>query len=261
MKILGLLTLIATFVITGCSTHRSNQSTFRVMTYNIHHGEGLDQKVDLERIADLIKREQVDIVGLQEVDKGVERTARRDLPKELAKLTGMTVYFDRNIDYQGGIYGNAILTKFPIKDKKNTHYKMLHPDEQRGVLQVLLNVRGRKLLFMNTHIDYRPDDAERLTNVEELKSIVADAGKTPVIICGDFNSSPGSRTHKKMKGFLSDTWELVGHGDGFSFSAADPKSRIDYLFISENSIEPLKIEVIKSDASDHLPVVGEFRFR
>ena len=231
------------------------------MTYNIHHGEGIDQKIDLERIADLIKRENVDIVGLQEVDQGVERTSRRDLPKELAKLTGMKIYFDRNIDYQGGIYGNAVLTKFPIKKKKNTHYKMLRPDEQRGVQQVLLNVRGKDLLFMNTHIDYRPDDSERLLNAEELKSIVAAAGKIPVIICGDFNSSPGSATHEKMKGFLSDTWELVGHGDGFSFSADKPASRIDYIFISKDSIAPLKIEVIKSDASDHLPIVGEFQFR
>ncbi len=261
MKNLNLFTLIATLALAGCSTPQQNRSTFRVMTYNIHHGEGLDQKIDLERIADLINREQVDIVGLQEVDKGVERTARRDLPKELAKLTGMKVYFDRNIVYQEGDYGNAVLSRFPMKKKKNTHYQMLHPDEQRGVIQVLLNVHGRELLFMNTHIDYRPADAERLMNVEELRKIVAAAGKTPVIICGDFNSSPGSRTHEKMKEFLSDTWELVGHGDGFSFSAADPKSRIDYLFISEDSIQPLNIEVIKSDASDHLPVVGEFRFR
>ena len=58
--------------------------TFRVMTYNIHHGEGLDRKVDMDRIVDLIKREGADIVALQEVDKGTERTARRDFPAELA---------------------------------------------------------------------------------------------------------------------------------------------------------------------------------
>ena len=59
------------------------------MTYNIHHGEGLDGRVDTARIAALIKQERADIVALQEVDKGVRRTALRDLTAELASLTGM----------------------------------------------------------------------------------------------------------------------------------------------------------------------------
>lgn len=256
-----LLFLFAVFSLVGCATSQTNQSTFRVLTYNIHHGEGIDGKIDLERIAALIKESKADIVGLQEVDRGVERTARRDLPKELAKLTGMNVDFDRNIIYQGGDYGNAVLTKFPIKKKKNTHYKMLREGEQRGVMQVVLNVHGKDLLFMNTHIDYRPDDSERLSNSEEMKKIVAEAGNMPVILCGDFNDSPGSRTHQKIKSFISDTWELIGKGNGFTIPVKNPNNRIDYIWISEKSIEPLKVEVIYSEASDHLPVLGEFRFR
>lgn len=263
MKILSAVFLPVLFMCVGCANTdlKTAPSSFRVLSYNIHHGEGIDKKIDLQRIAAVIKESKADIVGLQEVDRGVERTDRRDLPKELAKLTGMKVYFERNIIYQGGDYGNAVLTKFPIKKKKNTHYKMLWPDEQRGVIQVFLNVHGKDLLFMNTHIDYRPDDAERLLNAEEMRKIIAAAGKTPVILCGDFNSSPGSSTHNKIKEFMSDTWELVGHGDGFSFSAETPASRIDYLWITKDSIQPLQMEVLKSDASDHLPVMGEFRFR
>lgn len=253
--------LVGLLSLAGCATSPANRPAFRVLSYNIHHGEGIDGKIDLERIAALIKENNVDIVALQEVDKGVERTARRDFPKELAQLTGMHVYFDRNIIYQGGDYGNAVLTRFPIKKKKNTHYKMLREGEQRGVLQLVLDVHGKDLLFMDTHIDYRPDDAERVINADELEQIVAKAGKMPVILCGDFNDVPGSRTHQKIKKFLSDTWELVGHGDGFSIPAEKPTSRIDYIWISEQSIQPLKIEVLKSQASDHLPVLGEFRFR
>ena len=88
--------LIATLVLlcfAGCAStsKQASPAVFRVMTYNIHHGEGLDGKVDLQRIAELIKREQADIVALQEVDKGVQRTARRDLPAELAALTGLSL--------------------------------------------------------------------------------------------------------------------------------------------------------------------------
>lgn len=261
MKIISALTLTVLFAIAGCATSRTKDMTFRVLTYNIHHGEGLDQKIDLERIADLIKREKADIVALQEVDKGVERTARRDFPAELAKLTGMTVYFDRNIIYQGGDYGNAVLTRFPIKRKKNTHYKMLREGEQRGVQQLVLNVQGKELLFLNTHIDYRPDNSERLINADELKEIVKRAGRMPVVLCGDFNDFPASKLHQKISSFLTDTWELIGTGDGFTIPAANPRNRIDYIWISGQTLEPVKIEVLKSDASDHLPVLGEFRLR
>lgn len=247
----------------GCatSTSQAEDAPFRVLTYNIHHAEGIDGKIDLERIAKLITENKADIVALQEVDKGVRRTSGRDLPAELAKLTGMNVYFDRNIFFQGGEYGNAVLTKFPIKKKKNTHYKMLREGEQRGVIQLVLDVHGRDLLFMDTHIDYRSDDSERVINADELKQIVAAAGETPVILCGDFNDTPESRTHQKIEKFLSDTWKLIGQGSGLSYSSEHPSERIDYIWISKKSIQPLKIEVLKSIASDHLPVLGEFRFR
>ena len=83
------LLLVAALFGTGCQSapNPPESKTFRVMTYNIHHGEGLDGKVDLLRIAQLIQAEGADIVALQEVDKGVERTQRRDLPAELAALT------------------------------------------------------------------------------------------------------------------------------------------------------------------------------
>src|SRR5688572_9491457 len=121
-------------------------ATLRVMSYNIHHGEGLDKRLDLERIAEVITDASADIVGLHEVDRGCERTQKRDLPAELAQLTGMKVVFEKNISYQGGEYGNAVLSRFPIKSSKNTHYKMLRAGEQRGVLQLVLEVHGREVL-------------------------------------------------------------------------------------------------------------------
>src|SRR5690606_31253642 len=136
-------------------------------------------------------------------------TGRRDLPAELAQLTGLQVHFGKNIDYQGGEYGNAVLTRFPITSAQNTHFRMLRAGEQRGVLQLVLDVQGREVLFLNTHLDYARDDAERLSNAEELRRIVADAGARPVILCGDFNATPGSRPIEKIAGFLADAWVLA----------------------------------------------------
>src|SRR5687767_9252619 len=88
--------------------------SIRVMTYNIHVGVGMDKKLDLQRIADVINKERPDLVGLQEVDRGVERTQRKDEIVELASLTKMEYAFAHNLDYQGGQYGVAILSRFKI---------------------------------------------------------------------------------------------------------------------------------------------------
>src|SRR6266536_5341306 len=92
----------------------ASRSTVRVMTYNIHVGVGMDKKLDLQRIADVINDQRADLVGLQEVDRGVERTEGRDEIAELAKLTSMNYAFAHNLDYQGGQYGVAVLSRVPI---------------------------------------------------------------------------------------------------------------------------------------------------
>ena len=136
-----LMRLCCVATLCGCTVPNDQEAapTFRVMTYNMHHGEGLDKRVDLQRIADLIKHEGADIVALQEVDKGTERTARRDFPAEFARLTGLTCVFSNNYTYQGGEYGNAVLTRFPVVQATNTHYVKVNETEQRGILQLTLD--------------------------------------------------------------------------------------------------------------------------
>jgi endonuclease/exonuclease/phosphatase family metal-dependent hydrolase len=171
------------------------------------------------------------------------------------------VHFENNFNHQGGFYGNAVLTRFPIKRAKNIHYKMLQPGEQRGVLQLLLDVHGRDVLFVNTHLDYKPNEPERALNVGELQGIVSAAGRMPVILVGDFNAVPTSGTIGKIKAFLTDTWERVGQGDGFTIPVRKPTKRIDFVFITPETIEPVAMSVLRSEASDHLPIVAELRLK
>jgi len=237
-------------------------ATFRAMTFNIHHGEGTDGRIDLERIAALITAEGADLVALQEVDRGVERTSRRDLPAELAALTGMTAVFSSNYAFQGGEYGNAVLTRFPVRRWANTHLRMLRAGEQRGVLQVVVDAHGRDLLFLATHIDYRPDDAERLLNVEQFREVLAQYGGLPALFGGDFNDTPGSRTYAGMAELFDDVWVAAGEGDGFTIPSRGPTRRIDYLWVLKGSpLRPLRAWVPPSDASDHLPLAAEFAFQ
>jgi endonuclease/exonuclease/phosphatase family metal-dependent hydrolase len=251
--------LLGASLFSGCATASKQPVALRVMTYNIQHGAGADSKIDLLRTAEAIKREHPDIVALEEVDKGVERTARRDLTAELAALTGMTGYFNNNFFFQGGEYGNAVLTRFPILSSTNSHYQMIRPKEQRGIIQLTLDVKGRKVLFMVTHIDYRGDDTERLLNADEIRKLIKPYGSIPMILCGDFNDTPGSRTYRKIHEMFADTWELVGQGQALTYSSINPHKRIDYIWIPQNkSIIPLKAWVPNTKASDHFPLVADF---
>lgn len=248
----------------GCSTGgvpSNDLSPFRVMTYNIHHGEGVDGKFDLERIAGLIKAEQADVVALQEVDRGVARTKKMDLPAELSRLTGMTCLFSNNFHYQGGEYGNALLTRFPVVSQTNLHYRMLHTNEQRGSLLAQLSVGRRNLVVVSTHLDFRPAHEERLENIRQMKEWLRSFGATPIIICGDFNATPGSPTHQAMKEEFKDAWNEISKEPGYTFSSKEPRKRIDYVFFRGAQLIPVRAWSPSSEASDHLPLVVEFKWR
>lgn len=268
MSLVLFLSTVATFcgVLLGDESGQKVPSEgpipFRVMTYNIHHGRGVDGKVDLERIASLIRDARPDVVALQEVDQGVERTQGRDLPAELGRLTGMKPVFGPNLKFQGGDYGNLILTSHPIKSVFNTHYKMLREGEQRGLLRVELEVEGRRIWVWNTHLDYRPEPAERLSNVREIEGYLNEIGGVPVLLCGDFNEEPGQPAVKRLSERFSDSWSQLGLEDlGFTYSSTEPRKRIDFIFCSKSSgLKPRQGEVLPSEASDHLPVLLEFEW-
>lgn len=239
-----------------------NPQVIRVMTFNIHHGRGLDGKVDIERQANVIKEANPDVVGVQELDRNVARSGGIDEIGELARLTGMTFYFDKNIDFQGGEYGNAVLTRLPILLQTNSYYKSMHPGERRAVQQVVLDAGGRKVVLLNTHMDYRPEDEERLRNIDQLESVMTNYTGLPMILTGDLNDDPGSRTHKRFKELFADAWELAGQGDGFTYVGHDRSKRLDYILLSNtNLLEVVAIRVIDTGASDHKPVVADIRLK
>src|SRR5688500_20212310 len=104
------------------------------MTYNIHVGVGMDKKLDLQRIADVINAARPDLVGLQEVDRGVKRTEGKDEIVELAAMTRMEYAFAPNLDYQGGKYGVAIISRLPIKHTAHRMYEISGDSFHRGIL-------------------------------------------------------------------------------------------------------------------------------
>src|SRR4030095_1437701 len=131
-----MLRLVACLLLLWTGTPAFAKRKIRVMTYNIHVGVGMDKKLDLQRIADVINRERPDLVGLQEVDRGVERTQRKDEIVELAAMTKMEYAFAPNLNYQGGHYGVAILSRFKINSIDHRMYQNKRETERRGMLRV-----------------------------------------------------------------------------------------------------------------------------
>lgn len=239
----------------------SPKKTVRVMTYNIHVGVGMDKKLDLQRIADVINREHPDLVGLQEVDRGVKRTEGKDEIAELAAMTRMHSAFAHNLDYQGGQYGVAILSRFPITHIDHRKFENKRVAERRGMLHVEVDVGGKVLHFVSTHLDYQHADG-RLFEAEQLLGYLAEV-TAPLIIAGDFNDEPSGSTYKLMSGRLSDVWiSARARGDGLSYPADRPVKRIDYVFaMPAKRIKPKRAWVVKTLASDHLPVVADLEIR
>src|SRR4030095_14957365 len=191
-----MLRLVACLLLLWTGTPAFAKRKIRVMTYNIHVGVGMDKKLDLQRIADVINRERPDLVGLQEVDRGVERTQRKDEIVELAQLTRMEYAFAPNLDYQGGKYGVAILSRFPIGRIDHRMYQNKREAERRGMIRVEVKVAGKALNFVTTHLDYQYKDGG-LVEAEQMLEFLRDV-KGPLIVVGDFNDEPSGTTYKLM---------------------------------------------------------------
>lgn len=229
----------------------------RVLSYNIRHGEGMDHKLDLARIAGVIKSVEPHIVALQEVDKGCKRSEGLDEPAELGKLTGMTPIFDRNIPFQGGEYGNAVLSKLPITAWKNLHLPSHYAGEQRGCLVVDVtapNDDKTPIRFLATHIDYRPDDAERMDSVKAIAKVVEDHPDVPAILAGDLNSLPDSRTIAAF----GELWTRTDSAPTLTFPADVPNRQIDYILVRPAPRwKVVELRVLDEPvASDHRPLLA-----
>ena len=244
-----------------CAAPPLSSKTLRVMTYNIHVGVGVDKKLDLPRVAGVINAQHPDLVGLQEVDRGVTRTQRIDEIVELSKLTRMDYAFAFNLHYQGGQYGVAILSRFPIMATDHRLYQNTREAERRGFIRAEVSVDGRVLNFVTTHLDYQYDDG-RLFEAQQLLKALKDV-QGPLVIVGDFNDIPAGRAYQLMRYQFGDAWiESRSTDEGFSYPTDKPAKRIDYIFFrSTDRVRTKRAWIVDTQASDHVPVVADLEIR
>lgn len=229
----------------------------RMLSYNIHHAEGVDRQLDVERIARVILSVKPDLVALQEVDQKVGRTKSVDQPAELARLTKMHVAFGANIELQGGHYGNAILSRFPIARQKNHLLPSFGGGEQRGVIEaeIALPKPNPPLLLLATHFDYRTDDQERLASVKFIQELVARHDDQPALLAGDLNATPASKTLE----LLATVWTRVNEKPLATIPVHSPKRQIDFiLYRPPARWKVIDVQVLdEAVASDHRAIFSE----
>lgn len=227
----------------------------RVMTYNIHHAEGLDGRLDLERIATVLRDSKAQVIGLQEVDvRFGARSGNVDQARWLAERLGMTVCFSANLRKGSGQFGVATLSALPMSSCNATGLPRRSGEEPRGVLSADITVGSATVRFLNTHLTQKSSQG-REAQARAVSALV-EGSDHPVVVVGDFNTGPHGTAYAALVRHVVDVWPGVGVGTGLTVRPGRLRNRIDYVLASE-AIRPVTAWAPDTRASDHLPVVAD----
>lgn len=237
----------------------------RVLVYNMHAGKDAAGADNLPRIAAFVRETGADLVLLQEVDRGTRRSGGVDQPATLRRLTGYHAAFGKTLDYDGGEYGIALLSRWPVVRDTVVRLPVDPPQERaggsyepRGALVATVAAPGGALTLVDTHLDPSRDDRWRRQEVRAVVAIADSArrgGAARLLVGGDFNSTPESAVQDEARrGGLRDAWATCGRGDGLTYPADSAVKRIDYLYLTGDAA-CAEARVVPSDASDHRPVL------
>lgn len=234
------------------------QTTLRVVADNVRHGQGMDSVVDLERVADVLRPLNADVITLQEIDRGTERTGSMDQARRLGELLGMSAHFGPFMPYQGGQYGMAVLSRLPVEHA--TNHRLPDGDEPRTALEVIVPAGpgGQPVSIVGVHL-YRTEE-ERLAQALAM-SRALETRVHPVILAGDFNSVRGDAV---MRALRDEGWQLVEKsGDHDTFPADAPDREIDFVMMRPAATPAFEVVehrvVAEAFASDHRPLVAVLR--
>jgi endonuclease/exonuclease/phosphatase family metal-dependent hydrolase len=251
----------------GCSPKgvagKQGGKSLRVMTYNIHHcnppSKEASGEIDLEAIVRAIRQEAPDLVALQEVDVNTTRSGAFNQAEEIGRRLGMQAFFAKALDYQGGEYGVAILSRFPLSETAVVQLPQgADPKSENRVLATarVTLPRGQVIRFGSTHLDVR----NAQTREAQVQQIVSVAGReaTPFIVAGDFNAQPGSPAIQVLDKHFTRTCQDCAP----TIPVINPNRTIDFIAFSQGA--PFRVlsqhVVPERYASDHLPVVAELAY-
>lgn len=223
----------------------------RVLTFNIYHGATMQGDFDLDYIANVIRNADPDLVALQEVDFLTRRAKGYDLATELGWRLKMVPLFARAMFYDGGEYGEAILSKHSFVTTRNVPLPFTGDREPRAAVEAITVLSsGDTVAFIGTHLDHTGDDSDRILQARMINEVFAQS-RYPSILAGDLNAVPGS----VPIGILEEVWSSSYERDAPvpTYPSGNPVKKIDYvMFRPADRWKVISREVIQdSVASDH----------
>ena len=237
------------------------QATIRIAAYNVRHGAGMDDRVDLTRAAEVLRALDADVITLQEIDRGVERTGGVDQAAALGEMLGMQAHFGDFMPYQGGEYGMAILSRLPVLGVRNI--RLPDGEEPRTALEVQVvaadpngAAEPRVLSVVGIHLYMTPE--ERLAQADTLSARLRDT-EHPAVLAGDFNSRRGDIV---LRSLLDAGWFVLDkEGSSDTYPADEPVREIDFVMLRPASaFEVVEHRVVDERlASDHRPLLVVLR--
>lgn len=238
---------------------------FRVVTYNIHKCQGLDRRVQPERIVKVLDEVDADIIALQEVLWVHGAESSEDQAHHLARELGYDFRLGENRRLRGNAYGNVVLSRFPLVDSRN-HDISVTGREQRGCLRVDIDLHGRQLLHIyNVHLGTsyteRRSQARMLLQEDVLKN---GDHIGPRVLLGDFNEWTRGLTSKLLNDHFRSADIRIHIGRKRTYPGFMPLLHLDHIYFDQSlALESASLHRSRTAlvASDHLPVIADFRIK
>jgi len=279
-----------------------HDSTFSLLTYNIGYLSGMTNNEavkrnrslfdsNLQNAQNLIKQLQPDIVCFQEIDYESSRSYEVNQEEALTK-TGYTYtarainwdkkyvafpYWPISMHFGKIVSGQSVLSKYPIESQQIDtlakvatapfFYNAFYLERLAQIIKVKVNKRD--IIVINVHLEAFDHETRRIHTLKVLELYKKYSRNYPVILCGDFNSSPDE--HDPTIDILLQagiaTADLLpssiktGNFDK-TYNSLNPSERLDYIFYTADKIKLLESKLVKEarQISDHLPLWARFRF-
>ena len=224
----------------------------RVLSLNLHGGRTKAGRLELDRVATELRAWNADLVLLQEVDRGRDRSGGVDQAQRLARGLGFDAVYGPTRRFRSGSTGNAILSRWPVADVARGALPRTRGAYRRGLVRATVDIRGQEVDVFATHLDHVSPGLRRA----QARAVAAAVRRSPrpVVLGGDLNAEPGMpATEAVQRSGLVDGWSVVGRDDGLTVPAARPRRRIDYV-LADASFVPVRSTVLISLVSDHRAV-------
>lgn len=246
-----ILLIITKFTTVYSQVLTDSSKIVKVLSFNILHGATIKHNFDLDLIANVISNANPDIVAMQEVDFKTNRANKYDLITELAWRTKMVPLFAKAMNFDGGEYGEGILSRYTFIKTRSVALPFSPGNEPRTAIEItILLPSGDTIAVIGTHLDHLENEKDRIAQAKKINEVFS-SNKYPTILMGDLNALPGSTPIIILEEVWTASYDKENPEP--TYPSNNPSVKIDYvMYYPKNKWIVHETKVIQdSIASDH----------